>query len=393
PNFADAMFLRALIYEKQSRYDDMLRDLEKASKLNPAYTSYFKDAVAAYSYRAPIFINYYDRNRDIFKDDTSKDHFDIKHFSVLLLLTLIGGALIGISLLHMLSPRITHSTTSSSAISITDTITPNIFYEGVASGKYRIVKKIGQGGMGTVYLAIDQSLNREVAIKKMNEDIKMNEREKQRFIEEARTVAMLHHPNIIEIYTIFEEKGDLYLVFEYIDGISLDEKLEDAVRMPFFEVKPIISEIAKALKYAHSRNVIHRDLKLSNVMISKDGFVKVTDFGLAKVIREAKARYSSNEVVGSPAYMAPEQDNGIFVKESDLYSLGVCIYELLVGELPFSGPDYHYQKERKLYTPLSHIVAGVPKDIDRIVSKLLEPDPQYRYRTADEFLKDFENLS
>ncbi len=395
PNFADAMFLRALIYERQSKYDEMLKDLEKASRLNPAYTASFKDAVAAYSYRAPDFMNYYYRNKDIFTDIKSDDksRFNIKRFSVLLLLTIIGGVLIGISLLHIFSPKITHSNTSSSSLSASDTITPSIFYEGVASGKYKIIKKIGQGGMGSVYLAIDQSLNREVAIKKMNEEIKMNEREKQRFLEEARTVAMLHHPNIIEIYTIFEEKGDLYLVFEYIDGTSLDNKLNEAVRMPFFEVKPIVIDIAKALKYAHSRNVIHRDLKLSNIMISKDGIVKVTDFGLAKVVREARARYSSTEIVGSPAYMAPEQDNGIFLKESDLYSLGICIYELLVGELPFSGPDYHYQKERKLYTPLSQIVVGLPKDIDRVISKLLEPDPTYRYRSVDDFLKDFENLS
>ncbi|MCX7642146.1 MAG: protein kinase [Elusimicrobiales bacterium] len=396
PNFADAMFLRALIYEKQSRYDDMLRDLEKASRLNPAYTSYFKDAIASYSYRAPNFMSYYDRNRDIFskvKNSEEKTSFNIKRFSILLMLTIVGGVLIGISLLHMLSPKVTRSTTNNSSLSVSDTITPNIFYEGVASGKYKILKKIGQGGMGTVYLAVDQSLNREVAIKKMNEDIKMNEREKQRFLEEARTVAMLHHPNIIEIYTIFEEKGDLYLVFEYIDGTSLDKKLDLSVRMPFFEVKDIIISVAKALKYAHSKNVIHRDLKLSNIMISNEGIIKVTDFGLAKVVREAKARYSSTEVVGSPAYMAPEQDLGIFLKESDLYSLGVCIYELLVGELPFSGPDYHYQKERKLYTPLSQIVAGLPKNLDRIISKLLEPDPQYRYHTADEFLSDFEKLS
>lgn len=395
PNFADAMFLRALIYEKQSRYDDMLRDLEKASKINPLYTSYFKDAVASYSYKAPNFMSYYERNRNVFntlKSSDEKDSFNIKRFSVLLILTIVGGVLIGISLLHMLSPKVTRSTTTGSSISVSDTITPNIFYEGVASGKYKIVKKIGQGGMGTVYLAIDQSLNREVAIKKMNEDIKMNEREKQRFLEEARTVAMLHHPNIIEIYTIFEEKGDLYLVFEYIDGVSLDKKLDEAIRMPFFEVKSIVVEIAKALKYAHSKNIIHRDLKLSNVMISNDGMVKVTDFGLAKVVREAKARYSSSEVVGSPAYMAPEQDLGIFLKESDLYSLGICIYEMLVGELPFAGPDYHYQKERKLYTPLSQIVAGLPKDLDRIISKLLEPEPQYRYHNADEFLSDFEKL-
>jgi tetratricopeptide (TPR) repeat protein/tRNA A-37 threonylcarbamoyl transferase component Bud32 len=397
PNFADAMFLRSLIYEKQNKFDEMLNDLEKASRLNPNYIPTFHDAVANYSYRAPNFMRYYDRNKDIFSkvntDEPPPKPFNVKKFLILLGLTVMGGIFIGIALLHVFSPRLsTHSADTKSSISNNGVLSPNIFYEGVASGKYKILKKIGQGGMGSVYLATDQTLNREVAIKKMNEDIRMNEREKQRFIDEARTVAMLHHPNIIEIYTIFEEKKDIYLVFEYVDGISLDKKLDAEVRMPFYEVKDIIIEISKALDYAHNKNVIHRDLKLSNVMVSKEGFIKVMDFGLAKVLREAKARYSSSEVVGSPAYMAPEQDIGVFFKESDMYSLGVCIYEMLSGDLPFSGPDYHYQKEKKLYTPISSIVVGLPSAIDDIISKLLDPKPENRYSSIKEFLSDFNKL-
>lgn len=394
PNYADAMFLRALIYEKQNKFDEMLSDLEKASRLNPNYTSKFHDAIASYAFKAPNFMKYYDRNKDMFKVKKEGDEkpFDIKRFMGLMILTIIGGIFIGLALLHSFSPKISTHTHTNSNITETNMISPTVFYEGVATGKYKIIKKIGQGGMGSVYLAMDQSLNRQVAIKKMNEDIKMNDREKQRFIEEARTVAMLHHPNIIEIYTIFEEKDDIYLVFEYIDGISLDKKLDQEIRMPFYEVKEITNEISKALNYAHSKNIIHRDLKLSNVMVSNDGYIKVMDFGLAKVLREAKARYSSSEVVGSPAYMAPEQDLGVFVKESDLYSLGVCIYEMITGDLPFTGPDYHYQKERKLYTPLSSIVVGLPEQLDKILAKLLEPKPEVRYHSIEEFLKDFNPL-
>ena len=247
--------------------------------------------------------------------------------------------------------------------------------------------------MGIVYQAIDQTLNREVAIKKMNDEIKFNQREKQRFIEEARTVAMLHHPNIIEIYTIFEEGDDIYLVFEYIDGITLDKKLGQEVRMPFAEAKEIFNEIAKALIYAHSKNIIHRDMKLSNVMISRDGSIKVMDFGLARIARETMARVSSTEIVGSPAYMAPEQDTGISLKESDIYSMAICIYEMLTGELPFNGPDYHYQKEKKIFNPLSQSIPGINPEIDSIISKALEPDPQNRYKSVEDFLSDLNRLS
>jgi len=393
PNYADAIFLRALIYEKQKRYDEMLQDLEKASKINSSYTPYFHDALSSYAMQTKSFLRYYDRNRDLLKIAKEDEKaFNLKRFLILLALTVIGGIFIGISLLHVLSPKFTTHTTATQDVSHSNILAPSIFYEGVASGKYKIIKKIGQGGMGSVYLAVDQTLNREVAIKKMNEDLRISEREKQRFIEEARTVAMLHHPNIIEIYTIFEEKGDLYLVFEYINGVTLDKKLDKEVRMLFDEVRHIVNEVSKALSYAHMKGIIHRDLKLSNIMISKEGFVKVMDFGLAKVVREVRAKESHSEIVGSPAYMAPEQDKGMYFKESDLYSLGICIYEMLTGEIPFTGPDYHYQKEKKLYTPISLLVVGLPKGLDNVISKLLEPNPNDRYHSVEEFIKEFNSL-
>lgn len=396
PDFADAMFVRALIYEKENKYDDMLRELEKASKINPLYTSRFRDAVINYSYKAPLFMRYYEKNKDLFKvnsEDSGKEDFNLKRFIILLLLTVTGGIFIGLGLIHAFSPKITKTAVSRISVSQKDEIVPNVYYEGIATGKYKIIRKLGEGGMGSVYLAVDQMLAREVAIKKMNENLKMNEREKQRFIEEARTVAMLKHPNIIEIYTIFEENDDIYLVFEYVDGETLDKVLDREIRLPFFKVKDIIIEVSKALDYAHSKNVIHRDLKLSNIMMSREGFIKVMDFGLAKVMRDARSRISSTEVVGSPAYMAPEQDLGKYLKESDLFSLGVCMYELLSGEMPFTGPDYHYQKEKKLYTPITQIVAGLPEQIDAIIDKLLSPDPQNRYHSVKEFLEDFSKLS
>ncbi|GAB4028451.1 MAG: hypothetical protein Fur0012_00830 [Elusimicrobiota bacterium] len=393
PDYADAMLSRSLSYEKQGKYAEMLSDLQNASAINPAYRARFQDAVAQYGARVPNFVaNYQNKAIKIRQEnpsDNKEEPTNFKRFLTILLFTVSGGLLIGLGLLHIFSNQ---QPESKSKITHPDILSPSVFYEGVATGKYKILSKIGQGGMGIVYKAVDQTLNREVAVKKMNDEIKMNEREKQRFIEEARMVAMLHHPNIIEIYTIFEEGEDIYLVFEYIDGETLDKKLAREVRMPFYEVKELVTEISKALSYAHKKNIIHRDMKLSNVMISRDGFVKVMDFGLAKIAREALSRVSTTEVVGSPAYMAPEQDRGIFLKESDIYSLGVCIYEMLTGELPFSGPDYHYQKENRLYAPISSSVPGLEKDFDEIINKLLSPDPQTRYKSIEEFLSDFNKI-
>jgi serine/threonine protein kinase len=268
-----------------------------------------------------------------------------------------------------------------------DVLSPSVFYEGVATGKYKIERKLGEGAMGVVYEATDQSLGRKVAIKKMGDEIKVNEREKQRFLEEARTVAQLHHPGIVEIYTIFEEEDNIYLVFEHVDGVTLDKVLDKEARIHFERAQKMFGEAAAALAYAHGKNIVHRDLKLANMMLSREGAVKVMDFGLAHRARESMARMSNAEVVGSPAYMAPEQELGVSSAESDIYSLGVCLYEALSGVLPFQGPDFHHQKTHRSYQPLSQILPGLPKGADELVARCLDPDPEKRFRSADELAR------
>ncbi len=383
PGFADAWFNRALAYEKQGDYKRTLEDLRQAAVLNGAYGQRFQDAVAQYSGRVSGFSN----APAVSVADSGGSRSGMTRFLVLLGFTLTGGLLVALGLLHIVTSS-REKVLVEGGQPYPNLLAPSIFYEGVASGKYKIERKLGEGSMGIVYEAMDQSLGRTVAIKRMNEEIKVSEREKQRFLEEARTLAMLHHPNIVEIYTIFEEKDDIYLVCEHVKGGTLQNLLEKEVRLPFENARAIFCEAAKALSYAHSKNVIHMDMKLANIMISEDNEVKVMDFGLARHAKAAFPRVSSKEVVGTPAYMPPEQDLGVSSKESDIYALGVCLYETLTGELPFKGPDFHYQKEHKLYRPASEVVPALPPAVDGFIARALSPDPDSRFQNAGDFRKE-----
>jgi tetratricopeptide (TPR) repeat protein/tRNA A-37 threonylcarbamoyl transferase component Bud32 len=385
PNFADAWFNRANANKKMGDYKQMLQDYRQAALLSKNYSSHYRDAVAQYAKNVPGFT--YDSS--LLQKSSPASDSPLKKFFVLLGFTITGGLLIGLGFMHMASNKMVRAT-ANGVITQPDEISPDVFYEGVASGKYTINRKIGAGGMGMVYEAIDQTLERKVAIKKMNDEIKVNEREKQRFLQEARMVALLQHPNIVEIYTIFEEDSNVYLVFEYIAGRTLDVILGDEVRMSFERSKSVFEDVTKALMYAHSKDIVHRDLKLSNIMIDdEEGFVKVMDFGLARKAMESMARLTNVEIVGSPAYMAPEQDSGASGKQCDVFALGVCLYEVLTGDLPFKGPDFHNQKEQKLYTPVSSIAPAVPEGVDELIAKTLEPDPEKRFKSVEEWQMAF----
>jgi tetratricopeptide (TPR) repeat protein/tRNA A-37 threonylcarbamoyl transferase component Bud32 len=387
PNFADAWFNRALAYEKQGDYKHMLEDFKQAASLSGSYSSRYQDAVAQYGQQVPGFAALpAGANRAIAAaEGTGAQHRrnPLSRFLVTLFFTLTGGALVAMGLIHIMTSKRDGEATA--RITHPDVLSPSIFYEGVATGKYKIERKLGQGAMGVVYEATDQSLGRKVAIKKMSDEIKVNEREKQRFLDEARTVALLHHPGIVEIHTIFEEDDNIYLVFEHVDGETVDRVLDREARIPFERARELFGEVAGALSYAHSKSVVHRDLKLSNMMLSSEGGVKVMDFGLARHAMESAARFSNKEVVGSPAYMAPEQELGVSSVESDIYSLGVCLYECLSGVLPFQGPDFHQQKMRLAYQQPSEMVAGLPKGVDAVVAKCLATEPGERFHSADEF--------
>lgn len=390
PNFADAWYNRGVAAEKQGDYKRMLEDFKQAATLNEEYNRKYQDALAQYGARVPGFSPASKtQESDLGKEVQEPVASPMSRYLMLLVFMLVGGALIAFGFASVLTGQSSSSKNNNvrkeGKRSADKVISPSVFYEGVATGKYKIEKKVGEGAMGKVYLAVDKSLGRKVAIKKMNDEIKVNEREKQRFLEEARTVALLHHPNIVEIYTIFEESGDVFLVFEYLEGRTLDTVLSKDIRMSFNRVKGIFVEVSKALEYAHSKGVIHRDLKLSNIMLTSESYVKVMDFGLSGRAIESKANSGNAEIVGSPAYMAPEQENGTSSIRSDIYSMGICIYESLTGVLPFQGPDFYNQKMRNFYEPVSQCVQGLPKSVDALLEKCLDVDPEKRFADAAEF--------
>ena len=263
------------------------------------------------------------------------------------------------------------------------------------AGSYQVVRKIGIGGMGVVYEGLDTALGRRVAVKKMREELRLDQRERERFLQEARTVATLHHPNIVDIYAIVDDGQDAYLVFEFVDGKTLSDVLQSRKRLPYAEALSLTKGVATALEYAHGKNVVHRDLKPSNIMVSAERQVKVMDFGVARQAKDCMGRLSlTNTVVGTPPYMAPEQEQGMVGRGADIYALAVCFYELLSGELPFGGvgAGMLLAKMNKTYIPLSRRIDGLPQGLDSVLDKALDPDPTRRQSSAGEFYKELAAL-
>ena len=272
----------------------------------------------------------------------------------------------------------------------TDTEAPTIeirpdsgFWKG-----YRIEREIAAGGMGIVYEAVDTGLDRRVAIKCMRDEIKKDPRERERFLSEARLVAKLKHRNIVAINGIEEDGGDVYLVFEYVEGRTLYDALTERGKITLLEARDLFKEVCAALEFAHSKNVVHRDLKPANIMITIGGEVKVMDFGVARQAQEALEKLAmTNTVMGTPPYMSPEQEDGFVGKGADVYALGVCLYEALTGKQPFIG-TYGAQllkKKEGKFAPVSQIVDGLPVGIDDLLTDALNPDPLKRLATAKGF--------
>jgi len=265
-------------------------------------------------------------------------------------------------------------------------------------GRYEVVRELGQGAMGTVYLGRDPKINREVAIKTLNiRDIEPQQVDevKSRFYREAEAAGGLNHPNIVTIYDAGEEHDLAYMAMEYLKGRTLAEYCVKEKLLAPAEVLRIAAEIADALAYAHDNNVIHRDIKPANIMLVEDGKVKVTDFGIARVMSSSHTQ--TGTILGTPSYMSPEQVSGKKVDgRSDQFSLGVVCYELLTGAKPFTGDNIGalmFNISKADYVPLNDKVKRLPKCVYEIVGKLLSKGVTGRYKSACEVAQAFRDCA
>lgn len=299
-------------------------------------------------------------------------------FMSVLIMSLIGGILIALGILHVFFYRWDVLKKPSS----------RLVRAGNFWSRYEKIARAGSGGMGIVYEARDRFLERKVAVKKLRDEIKSDPEERRRFISEARMVARLRHENIVEIYSIVEEGLDLYIVFEFVKGRTLQKLLTEHGPFDFSKARQILRPVCRAVDYAHRQGVIHRDIKPSNIMIGDEGAVKVMDFGVARQAKATLARTQTSTLAGTPIYMAPEADGEVARRESDIFSLGVCLFETLSGRLPFEGEGNALllNKSEGRHLKFSSLrIASSPEGIDALFDKALSPDPNQRHRGAAEF--------
>jgi eukaryotic-like serine/threonine-protein kinase len=268
-------------------------------------------------------------------------------------------------------------------------------------GRYRIVRKLGSGGMANVYLAEDEELGRRVAVKILNERYAGDDLFIERFRREAKSAAGLSHPNIVSIYDRGEAEGTYYIAMEVIEGRSLKELILTRGALPIETAVAYAKQLLEALRFAHRHGIIHRDIKPHNVLVSADQQVtaheprlKVTDFGIAR--HGASQMTEAGSIMGTAQYLSPEQARGAPVTAaSDLYSAGVVLYEMLTGKVPFTGDsaiEIAMKHVNELPAPPSSLRPDIPPDLDQIVLRSLAKDPADRYQTAEEFIEDLERF-
>jgi beta-lactam-binding protein with PASTA domain len=267
-------------------------------------------------------------------------------------------------------------------MAVSDTLINTLF-----DGRYRVLRKLGSGGMANVYLAEDEELGRRIAIKILNERHAADEQFIERFRREAKNAAGLSHPNIVQIYDRGEAEGTYYIAMEYLGGRTLKEAVADRQPLPIREAIGFARQILAALRFAHRNGIVHRDIKPHNALMDDDGRLKVSDFGIARA-GAASQMTEAGSIIGTAQYLSPEQARGAAVDHrSDLYSLGIVLYELLTGTVPFTGDtpvEIAMKHLSKVPEPPSAKRPEIPRALDQVVLRALAKDPDDRYGSAEE---------
>ncbi len=261
--------------------------------------------------------------------------------------------------------------------------------------RYQIIKTIGEGGMANVYLAYDTILDRKVAVKILRGDLATDEKFVRRFQREALSASSLSHPNIVEVYDVGEDHGEYYIVMEYIEGRHLKQILKKRGHLTVPEVIDIMLQITDGIAEAHNSYIIHRDIKPQNIMVLDNGVVKITDFGIATALNSTQLT-QTNSVMGTVHYLPPEQANGKGATiRSDVYSMGILMYELLCGKLPFRGDNAVEIALKHLKEPVPSIkeeLPNLPQSIENVIIKATAKNPKNRYADAGEMHEDLKTV-
>lgn len=263
----------------------------------------------------------------------------------------------------------------------------------IIAGKYEVMETIGRGGMGTVYKARQRNLDRIVAIKMLSEELASDPEFRARFQQEATVVARLNHPNIVQVHDIEEHNKTFCIIMEFVEGENLQAKIDRDVTLPEKEVAAIGAQVGRALAYAHSRGIIHRDIKPDNIHVTPKGVAKVMDFGIARFL-DSKLKTQTGISMGTPKFMSPEQVTGKNVDgQTDLYSLGICLYYCLAGRPPFDGENAISVATRHLYEqpePPAKLNSSISPAVEKVVLKALEKQKPNRYLTGTEMAEALE---
>ena len=263
-------------------------------------------------------------------------------------------------------------------------------------GRYELVEKIGEGGMAVVYKAKDRLLNRYVAIKILRPEFAKDEKFLENFKKESQAAAGLSHPNIVNVYDVGKEGNIHFIVMELIVGKSLSQIIEEKGKLHYKEAISIASQVASALSLAHKNQIVHRDVKPHNILITESGTAKLADFGIARAVSKESIAGGSDKIMGSVHYFSPEQARGSYVDErSDIYSLGIVLFEMLTGKVPFDGDNpisialMHINNH---IPSVTEMIPGIPPQLERVIAKATDKYQTNRYKSADELIEELDNI-